>query len=67
MVDTVRQELQFELHVEMIAELLMLKREKERCSALQPNFTATRAWDTASAIAASIWDTYRARSRPDFR
>ena len=27
MVDTVRQELRFELHVEMIAELLMLERE----------------------------------------
>ena len=43
MVDTVRQELRFELHVEMIPELLMLEREEERCSALQPNFTATRA------------------------
>ena len=49
MVDTVRQELRFELHVEMSAELLMLEREEERCSALQPNFTATRAWDTSAA------------------
>ena len=67
MVDTVRQELRFELHVEMIAELLMLEREEERCSALQPNFTATRASDTASAVAVSTSDKCRARSLQDFR
>jgi hypothetical protein len=65
MVDTVRQELRFELHVEMIAELLMLEQE-ERCSALQPNFTATRAWDTASVVAVSTSDRCRARSLQDF-
>ena len=67
MVDTVRQELRFELHVEMIAELLMLEREEERCSALQPNFTATRASDTVAAVAVSTSDKCRARSRQDFR
>ena len=67
MVDTVKQELRFELHVEMIAELLMLEREEERCSALQPNFTATHASDSVAVVAVSTSDKCRARSLQDFR